>query len=72
MDSLILLYVGLGIIVCGTAYGISKIVSSSMEAMGRQPEIADKVSSSMFLPMVLIESAALFGLLVCFLVAFVK
>ncbi|MEM9737545.1 MAG: ATP synthase F0 subunit C [Bacteroidota bacterium] len=69
MDSLIFIYLGIGIIVFGAAYGISKIGAAGMEAMGRQPDIADKISSSQFVPMVLIEGATLFGLLVCFLVA---
>ena len=60
--------IGAGVVVIGVALGIGMIGSRVTEAIARQPEAA----SAMFMPWLLtaamIEGAALFGLLICFLV----
>ena len=58
---------GLGLIIIGTGYGIGHVGGKAMEAMGRQPEVADKVRTTMILNVALIEGAALFALFICFL-----
>lgn len=67
-----LLHVGLaalgaGLAVIGAAYGIGKIGSSAMDGIARQPESAGKIRSSMIIIAALIEGAALFAIVVCFM-----
>ena len=49
------------------AYGIATIMRSATEAMARQPEAADKISSSILLPLGMLEGAGLFAIVVCFM-----
>ena len=51
----------------GAAFGIGKIGKAAMEAIGRQPEVADKVRTSMIIVAALIEGVALFAVAVCFM-----
>jgi len=59
------LAVGLSII--GAGYGISRIGSSAVEGISRQPEAAGKIQTAMIIAAALIEGAALFGLVIAFL-----
>lgn len=59
--------IGLGLIIIGASYGISHVGGKAMEAMGRQPEVADKARTTMILNAALIEGAALFALFICYL-----
>ena len=52
---------GAAIAVIGAALGIGKIGSAAMEAIGRQPEAAGKVRTSMIIVAALIEGVALFA-----------
>lgn len=56
------------IVVIGAALGISRIASSALEAMARQPEAAGDLRSSMILAAALIEGVAMFAILVSILV----
>ncbi len=58
---------GAALAVLGAAYGIAKIGAAAMESIGRQPEAADKIRTSMIIVAALIEGAALFAIAVCFL-----
>ena len=58
---------GAALAVIGAAFGIGKIGKSAMEAIGRQPEVADKVRTSMIIVAALIEGVALFAVAVCFM-----
>lgn len=58
---------GAAIAVIGAAMGISKIGASAMDAIGRQPEAADKIRMSMIIVAALIEGVALFAVAVCFM-----
>ena len=49
-------------------YGISKIGSSTMEAIARQPESAGNVRTSLILAAGMVEGACLFAIIVCLLV----
>ncbi len=51
----------------GAAYGISKLASSAMDGMARQPEVADKIRTAMVIAAALIEGIAFFGIVVCLL-----
>ncbi|MCU4175903.1 ATP synthase F0 subunit C [Carboxylicivirga sp. N1Y90] len=64
MEGLSLTTIGLGLIIIGAAYGIGRIASSAMEAMGRQPEISSKIQTAMIIAAALIEGAALFAIVV--------
>ena len=54
-------------IILGASYGISKIGSSAVESIARQPEAAGSVQTAMIVSAALIEGATFFGLLVCLL-----
>ena len=58
---------GAALAVIGAAFGIGKIGKASMEAIGRQPEAADKVRTTMIIVAALIEGVALFAVAVCFM-----
>lgn len=53
----------------GAAMGISKIGSSALESMARQPEAADNIQTSMILAAAFVEGVSLFAVVVCLLVA---
>ncbi|MBR5845111.1 MAG: ATP synthase F0 subunit C [Rikenellaceae bacterium] len=55
------------IAVLGAALGISKIGKATMEASARQPEVADKLRTTMIIAAALIEGVALFAVAVCFM-----
>ncbi|MBQ7179693.1 MAG: ATP synthase F0 subunit C [Bacteroidaceae bacterium] len=59
--------IGAALATIGAAYGIGKIGSAAMDAIGRQPEAAGKVRTSMIIVAALIEGAALFAIAVCFM-----
>lgn len=58
---------GAALAVIGAGFGIGKIGSSAMEAIGRQPEAADKIRTNMIIVAALIEGVALFAVAVCFM-----
>ncbi|MCF8260856.1 MAG: ATP synthase F0 subunit C [Melioribacteraceae bacterium] len=60
---------GAGLTIIGGAFGIGKLASSAMEAIGRQPEAAGDVRTSMIIAAALIEGIALFALVICILLA---
>lgn len=53
------------LIIMSGAYCIAKIVAAAYNAMARQPEIADKVKSSLTLPLGFVEGGILMGTMVC-------
>lgn len=59
------------IAVIGASWGISRIGSTALESMARQPEVASDIRSGMVLSAALIEGVAMFAVVVCFLVLFV-
>ncbi len=58
---------GAGLAAIGAGLGIGKIGASAMEAIGRQPEATNKIRMNMIIVAALIEGAALFAIVVCFL-----
>lgn len=60
---------GAGIVTLGAGLGIGKIGSAAMEAMARQPEAASKIQTAMIIAAALLEGVALFGVLICLLIA---
>ena len=69
-------YIGVALaaatIVLAAAFGISKMVCTTMEAIARQPEAGEKFRESLFLPLVLLESIAVIGSAICFLTVLLK
>lgn len=58
---------GAGLAAVGAGIGIGKIGAAAMEAIGRQPEAANDIRMSMIIIAALVEGAALFAIVVCFL-----
>jgi F-type H+-transporting ATPase subunit c len=61
--------IGAGIVALGAGFGIGKIGGQAMEAIARQPEAGGKVQTAMIISAALIEGVALFGVVVCLLIA---
>ena len=61
--------IGAGIVTLGAGLGISRIGSAAMESIARQPEASGKIQTAMIVASALIEGVALFGVLVCLLIA---
>jgi len=58
---------GCGLIIIGAGYGISKIGSSAVESMARQPEVKTDINAAMIISCALIEGVTFFALIVCLL-----
>ena len=57
---------GLGVI--GAGIGVGRVGGSAVESMARQPEIADKIQTSALIFAALVEGAALFGIVIGFMI----
>ena len=60
---------GAGAAAIGAGLGVGRIGGAALEAMARQPEIAGDIRSNMIVAAALVEGVALFGVIVCLLVA---
>jgi F-type H+-transporting ATPase subunit c len=60
---------GAGAAAIGAGLGVGRIGGSALEAMARQPEVAGDIRSNMIVAAALVEGVALFGVIVCLLVA---
>ena len=60
--------IGAGLAIIGAGLGIGRIGGSACESIARQPEMAGKIQTAMIIAAALIEGAAFFALLICFLV----
>jgi F-type H+-transporting ATPase subunit c len=63
----ILAAIGAGLAAIGAGIGIGKIGASAMEGIARQPEASGDIRMSMIIAAALVEGAALFAIVVCFL-----
>lgn len=61
--------IGAGLVTIGAAYGIGKIGGDAMEGTARQPEATNDIRTSMIISAALIEGIALFGGVICILLA---
>lgn len=57
--------IAIAVATIAAGFGISKIASSTMENMARQPEVAPDLRMSMIIAAALIEGVALFAIVVC-------
>lgn len=62
------LVVAVGMI--GPAIGIGMLVSKALEAIGRNPEAAGKIQTSMFIGIAFTEALAIFAIVVGFIIKF--
>jgi F-type H+-transporting ATPase subunit c len=60
---------GAALVTIGAAYGIGRIASAAMEGSARNPQASGEVRTSMIISCALIEGIALFGEVVCILLA---
>jgi len=60
--------IGAGVILIGAALGIGMIGRAAMEGMARQPEVAGNIQTGAIILAALIEGAALFALVIMFLI----
>lgn len=61
--------IGVGIVALGAGLGIGRIGGSAMEAIARQPEEVGKIQVAMIIAAALIEGVALFGVIICLIIA---
>ena len=57
--------------VLGPSIGIGIIASHAMDALGRNPDASDKISSNMILGIVFTEALGILALVVSFIIPFV-
>ena len=62
--------IGAGLAAIGGGIGIGMLSSSVVDASARQPEMAGKLLTTMFIAAALIEGLALFALVICILCLF--
>lgn len=62
------LAMGLGAIGPGIGEGI--IAGKALEAMGRNPEVSNKIFSNMIVSMAICESTAIYSLVIAFIILF--
>lgn len=61
--------IGAGLAVIGAGLGIGKLAAAAMDGIARQPEAAAKIQTAMIIAAALIEGVALFGEVICILLA---
>jgi F-type H+-transporting ATPase subunit c len=60
---------GLALTAFGSAVGLAKAISAAMEAMGRQPEVADKIQTAMIIGAAFIEALTIYAFVSVFLLS---
>ncbi len=63
--------IGAGLAAIGAGIGIGRIGGGAVEAIARRPEAAGDIRSNMIVSAALIEGAAFFAMVICFLILFV-
>ena len=62
--------IGAGLVALGAGLGIGRLAGPAMEGSARQPESSGDIRTSMIIAAALIEGVALFGLVICIVLAF--
>lgn len=60
--------VGVGVL--GPGIGLGMLVSKALEAIGRNPEAAGKITTNMFIGIAVTDALAIFALVVGFIIKF--
>jgi len=63
--------IGLPLAVIGAALGQGKIGAAALEGIARQPEAAGRIQTAMIIALALVESLAIYALLVALIILFV-
>ncbi|MGI9173944.1 MAG: ATP synthase F0 subunit C [Rhodothermales bacterium] len=61
--------IGAGLVALGAGIGIGRLAGPAMEGSARQPEASGDIRTSMIIAAALIEGVALFGLVICIILA---
>lgn len=61
--------IGAGLVALGAGLGIGRLAGPAMEGSARQPEASGDIRTSMIIAAALIEGVALFGLVICIILA---
>ncbi len=61
--------IGAGLAVIGAGMGIGRLAGSACEGIARQPEAANDIRGLTILTAALVEGVALFGVVLCLLIA---
>lgn len=61
--------IGAGLVTLGAGLGIGRLAASALEGAARQPEASGDLRTTMIIAAALIEGVALFGLVICVLMA---
>ena len=61
--------IGAGLVVMGAGIGIGKLAAAALEGTARQPESTGEIRTTMIIAAALIEGVALFGEVICILLA---
>jgi F-type H+-transporting ATPase subunit c len=60
----------IGLAAIGPGIGIGIVANGALNAMGRNPEFAGQLQTTMFIGIVFAEALAIFGLVISFLIGF--
>jgi F-type H+-transporting ATPase subunit c len=60
----------IGLAAIGPGIGIGIVANGALQAMGRNPEAAGQLTTTMFIGIVFTEALAIFGLVISFLIGF--
>ena len=61
--------IGAGLVAMGAGLGIGRLAGPAMEGTARQPEATGDIRTTMIIAAALIEGVALFGLVICVILA---
>ncbi len=61
--------IGAGLVTIGASIGIGRLAGMAMEGTARQPEATGDIRASMIIAAALIEGIALFGQVICIVLA---
>ncbi|MBO7333109.1 MAG: ATP synthase F0 subunit C [Alphaproteobacteria bacterium] len=62
------LCIGIGCL--GSAFGEGNAAASALQAMAQQPDEANRIRSTLFVSMAMVETSALYALLISFLILY--
>jgi F-type H+-transporting ATPase subunit c len=60
---------GAGLVALGAGLGIGRLAAAALEGAARQPEASGDLRTTMIIAAALIEGVALFGLVICIILA---
>ena len=61
---------GIGIAALGTGLGMGNAINAALNGIARNPEASGKIQTNMILGLALIESLAIYALVICFMMVF--